>query len=342
MTRQAIVEIDDGSGESFRFENADDVFVDVTVGLAEGKKASNASVILADPLFLLFDALPLPTKKSRTTMTVWIAPEGVAIPTKVFAGYVQGIEPTNSLGGNQVTIEATDKAKGARRKKRARIRRFTSLDQLSIQVAHDAGLDGVDSTRANIADIEFSRAVQHGETDWALLVRLMAAAGHKVKVRGDTLYIEEVGAVRPDGQITTLTYGLNVQAGFSFDVQERTSRTTPNVFDFDGEEVFASDDDEAEDRPVRIERAGLALANADFPSFTKGVLLKAKKAQARAKKVFTGRVTAAGLFVDVDTDDQVVLERFGARLSGVWNIEGIQLSFASNTTSFTIFNGGAS
>lgn len=336
MPDQAVVEITEGTDVT-RFESPDgDDLVDVRVALGEGKKASTAQVTLADPLLNFVGTLPVPTKHSRILCEIWMGTG--PLPAKVFSGFVTSYDASGSGdNANQTVIEVTDKMKGARRKKKARIRRASSAEQFAKTIVEEQGLQ-LDLTRANLSDVEFSRVLQHGENAWTTLVRMMESAGHKAKVRGDTVFIEEVGATRTNDPVV-LTYGDNVKT-FDFNLVERTGKRSPNVFDFDGEQVFEDEDVESEDRPVRIQRAGLALSTDDFPSFSKQAVLKSKQAQARAKKVFTATIVAEGLLTEFDTDDVAILQRFGDRLSGVWNIEAIQLSFADRTTTFNLFNGG--
>lgn len=336
-----IVEIFQGS-DTFRFEAGDEEFVDATVTLNEGKTASTASIILADPLLDIFAGVPLPTKQQRITLDVWMHAElAKAVPTKVFAGFVQGMQINVGDGANTLQVQAADKLKGGRRRKKARIRRFSSAAQFVTKIAEENDLE-VDLSRADLADVEFSRVVQHGETDWVTLNRVLESCGHKPKVRGNTLYVEEIGATRSSGgpPPVVATYGENL-VSLDVSIAERTAARALNVNDFKGNTVETDEDAEAVDRPVALNRAGLALAASDFPSFTEAQILQAKKAQARAKRVFEGSVTIADLLVDVDTDDTVVLERVGARLSGVWNIDSVSLRYSTRQTTLGIYNGGA-
>lgn len=336
-----IVELNQGEGTgltSWRWQAGDDTFVDAVVALNEGKKASTCNVTLADPRLELFAILPLPTKRSRITIDVWMSGDlGKAVPPKVFSGFVQGIDVSTAAG--KVTLAAADKLKGGRRRKKARIRRFSSALQFVQKIAEENDLE-LDVTRANLSTVEFSRIVQHGETDWQTLNRVLDSAGHKPKVRGNTLYIEELGATRAQTTITRGTWGDNL-VDLDVRINERTAARALNVLDFKGNDVETDEDNEAVDRPTTINRAGLALASSDFPSFTEAQVLQAKKAQARAKRVFEGSATFGELLVDLDTDDTVVLERVGERLSGVWNIDSVSLRYTARQTVLGIYNGGA-
>lgn len=326
---------DPDSGAVHRWESGDGTFIGGQVSLGQGDEASSLRFEIADPRLALSNALPLPTKSARVPVECWFGP-GPA-PPKVFAGYVSSYTPT--IAPDRLDILVTDKAKGARRVKKSRNLTVSDAAGLVRFVADENDL-AVDISQADLAQVQFGTVLQHGETDLQVLGRMMSATGHSVYVRGETLFVRKNDSVRDGNRTARLQYGVNVGVGLRFEIDEFTQRTTPNVFDFEGDAANASDV-EAVDRPVQLGRTGLAIQQNLEPSFTSQQVEKAMKAQGRAKEVFKAIIPATEAFPEIDVDDFALLEGFGPRLSGVWNIKSLTHDLKLNTTSFELYNGGA-
>lgn len=313
------------------------------VTLNQGKVASNATVEISDPKLELSNSLPLPQTSSRVPVDIWFG-EG-PLPPKVFAGYLSGMEGEGLSG--RTTLRFVDKGRGLRRVTRGRNLTDTSAGALIRRMALDAGLLA-DLSRAPVLDtVTFSEALQHGESDWEVLVRISSALGCSIWIRGGTIYASGTGETDATRDPINVVYGQNVKSGFSFRVDELTRRTTPNILDQDGNSVYSSADlllmdSETVERSIRMERTGLSLTASMFPSFTDQAIEQAARAQARAKKLFFGSVKLTEALPDADVDDQALLRGFGPRWSGVWNIESITHDLVNVTTSLQLYNGGSS
>lgn len=312
------------------------------VTLREGKEASSLDFEVPDPRLELANALPLPYTSSskRIPVEAWFGFSPRL--KKVFAGYYTGYR-VNGLPG-RISFTAVDKSKGMRRVQRSRSLTSATPAQLIRTLAKDAGLT-VDLTAApELETIEFSGVLQMGETDAEVLTRVLETAGYKLRTRGDTILVQPLGAAKTS--TVEVRMGQNVANGFSFDVDELTRATTPNVYDIDGAETFTSADvdgldPEAIERAVSLDRTGLTIANEVSPSYSKQAIERALKSQAKAKEVFRASMPLTEALPDADVSHHAVLYGFGARFNGVWNISEVEHDFRSGRTSLDLYNGGS-
>lgn len=310
--------------------------------LREGKNASSLDWTVPDPRLELANALPLPYKSAsrRVPVECWFgfAPR----LEKVYAGYFSGLRGSGLPG--RLSLTSVDKSKGMRRTEKAKNLTSATAAQLVRTLAGDAGLD-VDLSKAPALEtIQFGGALQHGETDAETLHRVLDGLGYAMRTRDGTVHVQPVGAEQVDA--IEVRMGQNVTNGFSFDVDELTAGTTPNIYDIDG--AVAYDDqgadlsDEATERAVQLDRTGLTIASDVEPSYSKQAEQRALKAAARAKKIFTMQVSLTEAIPVADVDQHAILYGFGARFSGVWNIEEVEHDLVRGTTSLSIYNGGSS
>lgn len=330
----AIVRLQVDEQRVVTIETGDGLLVGGECTLNQGDEASQLSLEIVDDRLQFSNALPLPTKNSRVDIECWFgAPQR---PPKIFAGFVVGYTPT--FGPERLKILAVDKAKGTRRIKRSRNLTQNDPESLVRAIAEPQGLS-VDMSEADISGLSFSSALQHAETDAELLNRVLPD-DHRWFVRGDTLYVRKHDAFREEPEVIRLRYGVNVESGGGFEIDEFTPRDTPNLFDYDGEIAAEDGDVEAVDRPVHLRRSGMTIQTEEHPSYTSQALERAMEAEARAGEVFRGSITATEAYPKADVDDQVILEGFGGRFSGVWNIESITHQFVPERTAFELTSGG--
>lgn len=317
----------------------DGILLDGQVQLGKGKAASTASIDLADPRLALANSLPTPQRSERVPVDVWWGERPA--PALVFSGYLSSIECSGLPG--KLTIKAADKARGMRRSARARNLTDTSAGQLCQRLAADHEFELDVSCAPNLDQYSFSELLQHGESDWEVMHRVLEATGHRSWIRGNTIFVAEVGYAG-DADLYEVTFGENVKNGFSFQVDELTRHTTPNLFDETGQ-LYISDpelDQDATERYVRLERTGLVLPSADTPSWTSQAIERAALAQARARQLFRGRLDLTVAAPELDVTSQLLLRGFGPRFSGAWNVEGVTHHLKGGTTSCEIANGGSS
>ncbi|MDZ7703369.1 MAG: hypothetical protein U5L04_02665 [Trueperaceae bacterium] len=322
-------------GNAWRWETGDGTLIEGVVSREGGDSASSLEWTLSDPLLEWAERLPLPTRNSRVAVEAWLG--DTQSPPKVFAGYLNN----HTVGGppGRLQLTAVDKSKSLRRVARSRTLSKSSIPDLLRRLCEPHGIS-VDLSRADLDDLEYAQVLQHGETDSELIDRILGSVGHRGFYQNDTLYVIESGRTR-DRQIR-LVYGQNVSQ-FNFEVDELTTSTTPNVTDFEGHTATKIDDQvEAVDRPVELSReTGLRINFDGLPSFTDQQLEQAKKAQARAKKVFKGQIQATEGFPEATVDDEVILEGFGQRYSGVWFVDSLSHSLKTGRTSFNLENAGS-
>lgn len=310
------------------------------VELTEGKTASAAQVTIADPQLAFANTVDVPHKNQRVPFEVWFGE--YPAPPKVFSGWISSM--SCSLRSATTTILATDKSKRARKRSKARTKTNANAAALVKTIAAENGLE-VELSKAALSEITLSQAIQMGETDWEYLVRILETAGHRVKVRGNTAYVTQVGVPRSGLAAANLEYGVNIRDG-NISMRERSTRTTSNIYDVAGELVAETGDedlDEVARKVARLERVGLVVTADEFPSFTDESLQKVLKLQAKAKKrkIFEFDVDTTVPLPGVDTDDFVTVRGLGTRFSGLWFVDKVRHDLVQLTTSLTLYNGGA-
>jgi phage protein D len=283
--------------------------------------------------------LPYKRGNERVSVDVWFGFANQPL-FKVFAGYLNKF----SFGGlpGSITLTAGDKGRQARREVRTVTRANSSVAVLMRTLAEDNGLE-IDFTDASesLDEVRYEQMIQHNESDWDLLERLAEQTGHSAFIRGNTVFIRQVGDTRSAEPII-VEVGTNVSNGFKFSVPELTRSTTPNIYDQENPLFEGSDFDEhAIDRPAHIDPLGLNIQATLAPSFDAQALERTKQAQARARKIFTATFPMTTAFPEADVDDQIIARGFGRRFDGVWNVEGITHDLVRSTTVFNCFNGGS-
>mgnify|MGYP001791906911 CR=1 FL=1 len=326
-----------GTDRVYEWRTGDLDLHSASVTLAEGKAASTLKLELIDPRLELANELPLPQRRSRVAVEAWFG-YGVALE-KVFTGYLSSLNAGGLPGRTSLT--AVDKGKGLRRVAKSRNLTGFNADAVIRQLAQEDDLR-VDLTRANLSGVSFSSVLQMGESNMDIIGKLAEECGHEVYVRGETLFVKEVGR-SDDGRVLRVPFGPEVANGFSFQVDELTRRTTPNVFDVDGGLLAQADDldQEAAEVMTRLSNTGLVLANEGTPEFTSQAEQRSLKAQAKARRLFEGNLDLTRAYPEVDVDWQVLLENFGPRFSGAWNVSQVDHDLTRGTTSLQIYNGGS-
>lgn len=321
----------------YTFATADNNLVAASVTKARKKKGSSATATLRDPRLVLANALPLPAANARVVFALWWGP--LNAQRLVFEGYL--VTMAVDAKSQEITLNAIDRSRAARRVERARNRAGMTLEELARQVAEDAEL-ALDADRSAVAGLRaFSALVQHGETDWDLLTRLCAGVGVDAWVEGATLYLRKVGT-------TDASQGppLRVRAGqdvvsLSFEVEEKTRRTTSNVVNLRGEPVLEGGEPGAVQRLVTLGRTGILLASEDTPSYTDQTVEQALKAGARQRKVFTASLEVAPGLPLASLRRGVFIEGFGARWDGAWVVDTFTHNLGADRTRFALYNDGA-
>jgi phage protein D len=314
------------------------IIISGRISLSEGDASSSARVSLGDPRLELASSLPLPYSNNRVPFEVWFG-YGPTVP-KVFSGWLSSIRPGGLPGRTEVY--ATDKAKSMRKVPRARSLGETSMSALVNTLAREHSLNVDLSGAPQLDDLRFASVLQHGESDWDTIQRLVQSAGCTAYERGGTLFVRKTGSTRDNHNTVVAEFGVNVRNGFSFSIDELTRDTTPNVFDIEGDRTFeAAFDPEATERMVQLERTGLTLRNQDSPSFTSQASQRAQRAQSRAKELFKGSITFEEAHPEIDVDDMAELRGFGPRFSGFWNIKEVEHNIKQGTTTLDIYNGGS-
>lgn len=324
-----------GEGAEYRWETGDGEFLEGSIQRAGGDTASTLSFKIADPRLELANSLPLPNKNARVPVECWLG--RTASPPKVFAGYLSQMTPSGTPG--RLELMAVDKSKSLRRVARSRNLTASTPGDLLKRLCGFHGIE-VDLSRANLDDLQFASVLQHGETDAEVVSRILGELGHVGHYQAGTLYVIDQSGDDYEETIR-LVYGDNIRT-YSFAIDELTRATTPNLYDMDGTKAAEDEDAEAVDRPVMLDRStGLSISYGDFPSYTKQQLEKAKKAQARKKRVFEASIESTDCFPEASVKDAVVLEGFGDRLSGVWFIDTLEHDLVTGRTKFDLYNAGS-
>lgn len=328
------------AGQVWRSSDAD--LLAAEADLATGKRASSAQITLADPRFELANSLPLPTRDTRVPLEVF-AGAGRS-PTRLFAGFVSRLVP--SFPSGRVHITATDKLKGARRKKAARARAQLSVLQLAKKLAKDFELT-LDTSQADRKALgAVGRVLQHGETDFALLERLCDLAGHVVWVDADALRIvDEAREVLDAESVLELRLGSSdIRGEVRFDITERTTRDATQITDYKGELFEAVEDDEgnlATYTATELERTGVSVIDEDSPGYTDQAIAWQRKALGRSKRIFETTIETS-LTPNIKPREVVALRGFGKRFDGLWRVDRVRhVLGGASSTRIDIFNGGA-
>lgn len=328
MSHTAIVEIN-----GTRYYRGDDILQSGSVTLrraAKKKKAgSHAEVTLSDPRLEIIDSLPFVRENARLAFEVWFG-EGPA-PPKVFSGYCTKYQTS----GRSLSISATDKGKGLRRKTKAKNRANTELLAFIAEVAKAEDLT-VDVSRAELTGVSVVQRIQHGETDWEVLTQLLGSFGHYAFITPNgVLTVAKEGATFSTG-VPVIEY-TDVEPGFSFSQEEKTKGNTANVADYTGAVAGEDSSEEAFDRPVVTERTGLSVTEVEFPSQEGAALQRALASAANATKVFEASVTITRPRPEIIQDSVVLLRRFGRIYSGAWKVEMAEHDLRNGTTSLSLF-----
>lgn len=326
------------SARTYEWRNAHKDLRAASVTLGEGKAASSLKLDLIDPRLELASVLPLPHRKTRIPVEVWFG-YGTKLP-KVFTGYMSSLTASGLPGS--LSIVAVDKAKGLRRVSKSRNLTGASADAIIKKLVEEVGLK-IDLTGAKLSDVAFASALQMGESNMDMISKLAKQCGHEVYVRGNTVFIKAVGYAIQD-KVLRVPFGSGVANGFNFQVNEFTRSTTPNVFDIDGGRLTNTPDIELEAAEVvtHLANTGLVLASEGTPEFTSQAEQRSLKAQAKAKRLFEASISFTRAYPDLDVDWQLLLENWGPRFSGAWNIESVEHDLVNGTTSVQIYNGGSS
>ncbi len=318
--------------DDIRIETGDGFLKSGSVTLSDAKEANHATFTLSNTNLSLTERLRAPSKRDKVPVEIWMG-ETRALD-KVFSGYAVG--HSDSGPPPILTITAMDKTRGMRREERAKNWSSTTPEALVKELARRADLE-VDLSRANLPGKSFASVIQHGETDWELLTRLLEKHGHVLYERDGIIVVEQ--GIDSSVIAADLVYGQNV-VRYQFDVDDKTPQNTPNVFTLSSEQVGQSDEDDASARAVHHERIGLAVTNEDFPSFTDQAIERAAQAQLKAKKRWFASLTASQTLTQVRARSQVTVRNLGARYSGVWNVEQVVLDMVRPVTELRLYNGG--
>lgn len=306
------------------------------VTLSTGKRASSASIDLADPRLELLNSLPLPTRDTKIPMDVW---GGFSLnPKRIFSGWVSQLSGTDAPG--RISVIATDKLKGARRKQRSRALAETSIEQLAKGIAKSMGV-ALDTSNADLTELRaLGRVIQHGESDYELLERLCSSVGHTVFADADALRIIDEGWDMDGEFILELRRGVNIRGDVRFTVTERTRLNTRHITDYTGEVISAADEYEQELAVVELARTGVSSVDEDAPSYSSQATAWAKKSLANARKVFECSIETE--FEElVKPGGVVALRGYGQRFSGLWRVDQVRHRLGGvSTTTLELYNGG--
>lgn len=327
-------------GRDNLFEWGDGDFIDAKVHLTTGKKSKTTELTLADPRLELANTLPAPYRGNRTSMDVFLG-EGLN-PTRLFSGYVSRLQPTGLPG--RLVILGVGASSRAKRKERSRNLANTSPEQFAKRMAKELEVK-LDLSEANLKDLGRKGSfMQHAETDWDVLHRMCEAVGHSVEMTTDALVIRDEGT-EPDGRNSViLRLGENVRDGWSFDLDERTRKTTARITEYNKGRIYESFDDDSlpQQRDVTLNRQGMAFLNEDVPSFTESSLNYAKRAQKRGREVFTARMDCTELLIQARPKTIAGVQGFGQRLSGAYWIKQVTHNLGQDQfTSLELYNEGA-
>lgn len=267
-------------------------------------------------------------KGVKVPVDCWLGPTGTSTPPKAFTGYLSQMTPSGPPG--RLELMAVDRSADMRRQQRARSFNGTNVDELVRRLARSNGFD-VDLSQADFGDVQLTRHVQHGATDWQFLNRVLSSVGHRVKVRGETVFVTKVGQVRDDPQ-TPVMQPADVSS-YSFAVDELTTHTTPNVTAVSGAEASAHrDGTPAKARPTQLGRVGVPDSYESAPASISQQKARELQAEARQHRLFTATLEATDLYPQLDTDDMVVLQGWGRRYDGPWWIDSLTHSFSGETS----------
>lgn len=323
-------------GTEYVFNRGDGEFIDAKVHLTTGKKSKTAELTVSDPQLILANTMPAPYRNDRTPMQVFVG-EGLR-PKQLFSGYVSRLNPSGLPG--RLVILGVGASSRFKRKERSRNIANTSVAQFARRMAEEQGVT-LDLSQANVKDLDKKGSyIQHAETDWDVLYRMCEAIGHNVEMTTDKLVIRDEGLV-PDGDKgVILRLGINVKNDFSFELDERTRKTTSRITEYNSGRIY--DGVGAVEREVMLNRQGMAFLNEDVPSYTESSLNYAKRSQKRGRKVFTARITATELLLDARPNAIAGVQGFGERLDGAYWIEQATHHFGQDLhTSMELYNEGA-
>lgn len=332
MGGRVIIRMTGPGGDTWRWETGGGTLKAASVSLKAGDQASSAQATLVDTRLELANTLPQPAEDAAVRFEAWLGEQDAETPPKVFGGFASQYTPQ----GGELEIMAVDESRDLRREQKSRNVAASTPLELARFVAGPRGLS-VDASEADLSDIQYSQIVQHGESDWSMLNRLLGQVGHRAFVRGSELIIQKVGQTRADGVTPRLRYGDNVRE-YSFQLDEATSSDTPSMYDREGAQAGSGGGGPATERPVHLQRTGLRVDAKATPSFTDQQLERQLEAQARGEKILTGSITATEPYPNVDVDDGVELVGFGDRFSGIWLIESLSHTHTGYTT-FEIHRG---
>lgn len=341
MRTIAVIRIDAPDGRSWVFESSpgNKVLKSGSVSIAKNEKSRTLDFTIADPQGELANSIPAP-KKNRVEVNAWFGSRDVR---QVFSGTLSDHSFTWFPG--ELSLTATDKSKRLRKDRKNAVWSSQKADALVKSIADRYGMT-VDLSRANLTDVELAQEVQNGETDWALLVRVLHQLGHDVRVidqevpsgtRGTplppTIQVVELGAPATD---TLPVIQLGDTSGGAISIKQFTADTTPNILT----EPVLEDVDSNAAQPT-LDRFGLTVQSVDVPEYNAQELHRVALAQAKAKKIKEGSLQLLEARPELDTTKQVVLAGFGDAYSGVWNIEQMShdLTNPSSPTKLDIWSG---
>ncbi|MFB6374478.1 MAG: baseplate J/gp47 family protein [Bradymonadaceae bacterium] len=262
----------------------------------------------------------------KVPVDCWLGPSNSPTPQKVFSGALSQLTASH----NRLEVMAVDHSVEARRTERAERYEATTPAALVQRIARRHEL-AVDLSQAELGDVRLSSFLQHGETDWELLHRVLASAGHRAKVRGETIYVTKVGQTRAFGQTPVIR--PEDLTSYSFEVDELTKHTTPLIEDREGNKASNYNPDTgAKARPVQLERVGTGPAFETKPSELSQQELQKLQSEARQTRTFRASLEATELYTRLDTDDLVMLQGFGDRFDGPWWIDSLTHAFAGSTS----------
>lgn len=324
------------------FAAGDGVLIALSCTRTRLKKGSSIQLTLADNRFELANSIPLPTADAPVAINAAWGPQGRL--RRIFTGRASTMTATLSPG--RIEIQGVDASKRAKLVERARVRATIELEQIAREVADDLGVT-LDAPSALLRQIgPFASVLQHGETDWDVLVRLCDAVGVDAWVEGGddatagVLYLRQTGAVDETRPPVVLRAGENILS-WSVEIEAKTRRTTSNVINLKGVPVLEGASEAVQARAVQLANTGVVLASDDAPSFSDDTIQRALKAGAKQRRVFVATVTIAPAIPELTPRSALFVEGMGARYNGAWVIESITDDMIADRQTLTIYSDGA-
>lgn len=304
---------------------------DVTLN-RKAKPAGEAQLELADPRGAFANGWPLP-RKGALTCDISLGARTSA--QRIFAGQIVGFRHHGPPG--RLSLRVRDKSRGLRKHERTRTLADTTPLALAGRLAAEQGLT-LDATRADLGSYTLAEIIQHGETDFALLARVMDQMGHDVTVAGDRLVVSAVG--ESVGEPVILRYGRDVTS-YGFDINETTPLDTATLAARQGELMGRDEEDGVEDEEARgqiteLYLTGHTIDHGRVPSWTRQDDEARARSKARGKRRRKASVSVKRVLPEISHESVVLLDGFGARFDRAWTVERVTHGLTTPHTSLEL------